>query len=97
MVDETTIIAAMYCPFQLPQPGQSKDFQLCAVTKQRSRLFDATLNALINASMNGPESLQCGGFTFVQRSLTFSKLTNTPLIYSISYFNFRGWELCLRG
>jgi len=33
MVDETTNIAAMYCPFQLPQPGQSKDFQLCAVLK----------------------------------------------------------------
>jgi len=33
MVDETTNIAAMCCPFHLPQPGQSKDFQLCAVLK----------------------------------------------------------------
>jgi len=37
MVNETTIIAAMYCPFLLPQPGQSKDFQLCAVLKIRNK------------------------------------------------------------
>jgi len=33
MVDETTDIAALHCPFHLPQPGQSEDFQLCAVLK----------------------------------------------------------------
>jgi len=33
MVDETTNIAAMCCPFHLPQPGLSKYFQLCAVLK----------------------------------------------------------------
>jgi len=33
MVDETTNIAAICCSFHLPQPGQSKDFQLCAVLK----------------------------------------------------------------
>jgi len=33
MVDETTNIAAMCCPFHLPQPGQCNDFQLCAVLK----------------------------------------------------------------
>jgi len=33
MVDEATNIAAMCCPFHLPQLGQSKDFQLCAVLK----------------------------------------------------------------
>jgi len=33
MVDEATNIAALCCPFHLPQPGQSKDFQLCSVLK----------------------------------------------------------------
>jgi len=33
MVDETTNIAVMCCPLHLPQPGQSKDFQFCAVLK----------------------------------------------------------------
>jgi len=33
MVGETTNIAAMCCPFHLPQSGQSEDFQLCAVLK----------------------------------------------------------------
>jgi len=33
MVDETTNIAAMCCTFHLPQPGQSKDLQLCVVLK----------------------------------------------------------------
>jgi len=33
MVDETTSIAAMCCPFHLPQLGQRKDFQICAVLK----------------------------------------------------------------
>ena len=37
--------------------------------------------------MNGPQSLQKRGFTFVQRGLKLSKLTKTPLIYSTSYFN----------
>jgi len=32
-VDETTNIAAVCCPCHLPQPGQSEDFQLCAVLK----------------------------------------------------------------
>ena len=32
-VDKTANIAAMCCPFHLLQPGQSKDFQLCAVLK----------------------------------------------------------------
>ena len=36
MVDETANIAAMCCPFHLPQPEQSKDFQLCAVLKLRN-------------------------------------------------------------
>ena len=30
MVDETTNIAALCCPFFLPQPGQIEDFKLCA-------------------------------------------------------------------
>jgi len=34
MVDETTDIAALHCPFYLPQPGQSEGFQFCAKTKQ---------------------------------------------------------------
>jgi len=33
MVDETTNIAATCCTFHLPQSGQTKDFQLCAVLK----------------------------------------------------------------
>jgi len=33
VVNETTNIAAMCLPFHLPQPGWSKDFQLCAVLK----------------------------------------------------------------
>jgi len=34
MVDETTNIATiMCCPFHLPQPSQSEDFQLCAMLK----------------------------------------------------------------
>ena len=33
MVNETTNIAAMCCPFHLLQPGQNKDFQICAVLK----------------------------------------------------------------
>jgi len=33
VVDETTNIPAMCCPFHLPQLDQSKDFQLCAVLK----------------------------------------------------------------
>ena len=33
VVDETTNIAALRCPFHLPQPGQSEDYQLCAVLK----------------------------------------------------------------
>jgi len=33
MVDKTTNIAAMCCYFYLPQPGQNKDFQICAVSK----------------------------------------------------------------
>jgi len=40
-------------------------------TKQGNRLFDVTLNALINVSMNGPESLQWTGFAFKQGGLTF--------------------------
>ena len=32
-VHETTNIAAMCCPFHLPQPSQIEDFQLCAVLK----------------------------------------------------------------
>jgi len=44
---------------------------LCRVkTTQRNRLF-VTVNALINVSMNDPESLQYGSFAFVQRGLTF--------------------------
>ena len=31
-----------------------------------------------------------GGFTFVQRCLTFYKLSKTALIYSVSYFNLGG-------
>jgi len=44
MVDKTTNIAAKFCTFHLPQPGQSKGFStLCHVkTKQRNRLFDVT-------------------------------------------------------
>jgi len=33
MVDETTGMAALCCQFHLPQPGQSQDFQLCAMLK----------------------------------------------------------------
>jgi len=59
MIHETTNIVTMCCPIHLPQPGQSKDFQLYLVKiKQRNRLFDVTLKALTNGSMNGPESLQ---------------------------------------
>jgi len=31
MFDETTNVAALRYRFHLPQPGQSEDFQLCAV------------------------------------------------------------------
>jgi len=63
VVDETTHIAAICCLFHLPQPGQSEDLTLCrSKTKQRNRLFDVTLNALINVSMNGPERLQYGAY-----------------------------------
>jgi len=54
---KVTNIGAMCCRFHLPQPGQSKDFQLCAMSKP-SRLLDVNLNALKNVSMNGLESLQ---------------------------------------
>jgi len=37
MVDKTTNIAAMCCSFHLPQPGQTKDFQLCAVFKPSNK------------------------------------------------------------
>jgi len=33
MVNETTDIAALRCPFYLPQPGQSEDVHFCAVLK----------------------------------------------------------------
>jgi len=33
MIHETINIAAMCCLFHLPQLGQSKDFQICAVLK----------------------------------------------------------------
>ena len=33
MADKTTNIAAMCCPSHLPQPGQNKDFQICAMLK----------------------------------------------------------------
>jgi len=39
--------------------------------------------------MNGSERLQWRCFTFVQRCLTFCKLTKTP------YFNLEGWKFCL--
>jgi len=38
-----------------------------------------------------------GGFTFVQGCLAFEKLTKTPLIYSISYFNSGVLEVCFAG
>jgi len=38
-----------------------------------------------------PESLQQGGFTFVQGAqLYIVKIDKTPLIYNVSYFNLRG-------
>jgi len=43
-----------------------------------------------------PESRQCGGFTLVKGGcLTSENLLKTPLIYSVSYFNWGDLEICL--
>ena len=58
---------------------------LCRVkTKQRNRLFDVNLNALINVSIQNV--FNRGALLLCKRGLIFQKLTKTPLIYSISYF-----------
>jgi len=71
---------------------------LCRVkTKQRNRLLDVTLNALINVSINGPDRTitrksSIEGLYVCAGGLTFCKLTKTPLIYSISYSNLGSWS-----
>jgi len=56
MVNKTTNIAALCCPFPLPQPDQRGFSTLCRVKKkQPSPQLDVTLNALINVSVNGPD------------------------------------------
>jgi len=48
----------LFIPLATTWPEQ-RFSTLCRVkTKQRNRLFDVTLTALIHVSMNGPESLQ---------------------------------------
>jgi len=60
MFDETANIAANVLSIPLATNWPEQGFAtLCRVkTKQRNRLFEVTLNALINVSINGPESLQ---------------------------------------
>ena len=67
--------AIIRCPFHLPQFGQSENFQLCALitNKQRNRLLDVTLNALVNASINELEQLNHEGELEVARKWTTAK------------------------
>jgi len=73
MVNKTTNIAAIVLSIPLATTWLEQRFStLCHVkTKQQNWLFDATLNALIKVSMNGPESLQWKGCTFVDRGFKF--------------------------